>query len=89
MSDIPRTDAAYKMTAKYGFYELFNECSKLERELNAFHPCLSAVMPPDFKDWHQNSKQEWPQIAAEVIQNLRIDRDKGWEIATKKRVDID
>lgn len=32
---------------------------------------LSAVMPPDFKDWWQNSPAEWPSIAAGVIATLR------------------
>lgn len=32
---------------------------------------LSAVMPPDFKDWWENSKKEWPAVAATVIRNLR------------------
>jgi len=32
---------------------------------------LSAVMPIDFKDWHQNSKEELPAVAAQVIKNLR------------------
>jgi hypothetical protein len=31
---------------------------------------LSAVMPPDFKDWHENSRQEWPEIAASTITAL-------------------
>ena len=29
------------------------------------------VMPPDFKDWHENSRQEWPLIAAMTIESLR------------------
>lgn len=32
---------------------------------------LSAVMPADFKDWHQNSRAEWPQVSAGVIRSLR------------------
>ncbi len=42
---------------------------------------LSAVMPADFKDWWQNSRREWPAVAAEVIKSLRLDRDAGWEVA--------
>jgi cephalosporin-C deacetylase-like acetyl esterase len=42
----------------------------LER-LKAYDDELSKVMPPDFKDWWQNSKDEWPEIAAWVITNLR------------------
>lgn len=32
---------------------------------------LTKVMNPDFKDWHQNSKEDWPELAAWVITNLR------------------
>ena len=42
----------------------------LER-LKAYDEELSKVMPPDFKDWWQNSKNEWPEIASWVITNLR------------------
>jgi hypothetical protein len=42
---------------------------------------LSAAMPADFKDWWQNSRREWPAVAAEVIKSLRLDRDAGWEVA--------
>ena len=38
---------------------------------------LSKVMPLDFKDWHQNSKEEWPELAAWVIKNLRERLDDG------------
>mgnify|MGYP003475218530 CR=1 FL=1 len=44
---------------------------------------LSAVMPADFKDWWQNSRREWPAVAAEVIKSLRLDRDAGWEVAAR------
>lgn len=44
---------------------------------------LSAVMPEDFKDWWQNSKREWPAVAAAVIRSQRADRDLGWEMAAK------
>lgn len=44
---------------------------------------LSAVMPADFKDWWQNSRSEWPAVAAGVIESQRADRDMGWEMAAK------
>jgi hypothetical protein len=31
---------------------------------------LSKVMPADFKDWWQNSREEWPEIARMVIEGL-------------------
>ena len=39
--------------------------------LEEYETRLSAVMPIDFKDWHQNSKAEWPEVAALVISSQR------------------
>ncbi len=39
--------------------------------LKRYDDLLSSVMPADFKDWHQNSKEEWPEIAKAVIENQR------------------
>ena len=39
--------------------------------LEEYETRLSAVMPIDFKDWHQNSKAEWPEVAASVISSQR------------------
>ena len=50
----------------------------LER-LKAYDELLSKVMPPDFKDWHQGSKNEWPEIAAAVITNLREREEYAWQ----------
>jgi hypothetical protein len=36
---------------------------------------LTKLMPPDFKDWHQNSKEEYPEVAAWVITHLREELD--------------
>ena len=47
--------------------------------LRRYDEFLSAVMPPDFKDWHQNSKEEWPEIAAGVITSLREREQLAWE----------
>lgn len=35
-------------------------------------------MPEDFKDWHQNSKKEWPAVAAWMIENQRKHIDDFW-----------
>ena len=50
---------------------------ELERELTAWHTELSKVMPPDFKDWWENSKAEWPLVARLVIEG------KNRELAAK------
>jgi hypothetical protein len=52
---------------------------ELER-LRRYDKELSSVMPPDFKDWHQNSKEEWPELAAWVIKNLRERLEEAYEI---------
>ena len=44
---------------------------KAEKRLADYDARLTAVMAPDFKCWHQNSRDEWPEVAAWVINNLR------------------
>lgn len=53
--------------------------SKELARLRRYDEELSKVMNPDFKDWHQNSKEEWPEIAAWVITNLREHLDWAYE----------
>lgn len=56
--------------------------NKQDKErLSAFDEKLSAVMPKDMKCWWQNSKEEWPEVAASTIKTLKEDRDLGWKIA--------
>ena len=47
--------------------------------LKMYDDLLSAVMPPDFKDWWENSKDEWPDVAAGVIISLRKREQFAWE----------
>ena len=49
--------------------------------LGEYETRLSAVMPIDFKDWHQNSKAEWPEVAAWVIssQRERLNELEKWK----------
>lgn len=54
---------------------LAKERDEARAEIIKWHTQLSAVMPMDFKDWHQNSPAEWPMIAAMVINNLTKERD--------------
>ena len=51
--------------------------NRLERELAQWQAELSKVMPPDFKDWWENSKAEWPLVARLVIEG------KNRELAAK------
>lgn len=43
--------------------------AELESDLATWESELSKVMPPDFKDWWQNSKSEWPLVARLVIES--------------------
>ena len=65
---------------------LADELERLRAQVAAWETELSAVMPADFKDWHQNSKAEWPAVAAAVIRSQREDRDLGWEMAASAQV---
>jgi hypothetical protein len=49
---------------------------------------LSAVIPLDFKDWHQNSKDEWPLVARLVIEDLEKDREWCYEVMDKQALKI-
>jgi len=53
--------------------------SELAR-LRRYDEELSKVMPQDFKDWWQGSKEEWPEIAASVIVERRKSEDMAWQM---------
>lgn len=60
------------------------------KECNRWKKAISRVMPEDFKDWHENSDIELPEVAAWVIQNLRFrlkeaeDRAVRWKRLAKQ-----
>lgn len=35
--------------------------------LKRYDDLLTAYFPPDFKDWHQNSRDEWPEITVMAL----------------------
>lgn len=45
------------------------------QRLAEYDRLLGECMPPDFKDWWQNSHNEWPAVAAAVIRGLRHEVD--------------
>jgi hypothetical protein len=55
--------------------ELTNVMQQELNRLQRYDEELTKVMNPDFKDWHQNSKECHPEIAAWVITNLREQLD--------------
>jgi BMFP domain-containing protein YqiC len=59
--------------------ELLARIAKLEQQLATWETEIGAVMPPDFKDWHQNAKSEWPVVARSVIESLRKRESQAWD----------
>jgi len=79
MSDTPRTDAEeyYPHCSKSTVCNA-SFCRQLERELNAanerikqWHNALTPLIPSDFKCWHENTPNEWPEVTARVIASQR------------------
>lgn len=58
--------------------ELEADRDRLAEEIGHWRSNLSGVMPADFKDWHQNSPSEWPDIAANLILRLRDRERDAW-----------
>ena len=52
-----------------------SELTRLQR----YDDELSSVMPEDYKDWWQNSKEEWPEVAKGSIENLRYREELAWK----------
>lgn len=78
-SDTPETDAFASQLRGLGtgYYQALDFARALERraiaaeaKLAKWGSELSKVMPADFKDWWQNSREEWPEIARMVIEGL-------------------
>jgi hypothetical protein len=46
---------------------------------------ISKVMPSDYKDWWENSKDEWPVVARLTIENLREREQMAWDILEKQK----
>lgn len=63
--------------------QIKSELARLQR----YDEELSSVMPKDYKDWWQNTKEEWPIVAKSSIESLREREEIAWEhlsIANKK-----
>ena len=45
---------------------------------------LSKVMPADYKDWWQNSKEEWPMVARMSIESLREREQLVWDMLAEE-----
>jgi hypothetical protein len=52
-----------------------SELARLQR----YDEELSSVMPKDYKDWWQNSPEEWPLVAKYSIESLREREELAWK----------
>lgn len=52
-----------------------SELARLQR----YDEELSSVMPKDYKDWWQNSKEEWPIVAKYSFESLRESEELAWD----------
>lgn len=55
--------------------QIKSELARLQR----YDEELSSVMPKDYKDWWQNSPEEWPLVAKYSIESLREREELAWE----------
>lgn len=76
-------DSGYTVKSIKTYEEQVNVSSELKR-LQRYDEELSKVMPEDYKDWWQNSKEEWPLVARYSIESLR-EREE-WALDTLSQV---
>lgn len=71
------------LSQEYDFnQELHDNLLKIKSELDRlrrYDEELSSVMPDDYKDWWQGSKEEWPFIAKSSIESLREREELAWQ----------
>lgn len=71
------------LSEEYDFNkELYDNLLKIKSELarlQRYDDELSSVMPEDYKDWWQNSKEEWPLLAKLSIVDARKSEEIAWE----------
>ena len=79
MSDTPRTDAEAfwphdskeKVCDAVFARQLEGELNAANERIKQWRDALTPLMPSDFKCWHQNTPNEWPEVAAWVITSQR------------------
>ena len=61
------------------------KCQNCEhaKQLAKWESELSKVMPPDFKDWWQNSRDEWPEVARRTIEALKAREEEAWAMVAR------
>jgi hypothetical protein len=71
-----------KQGSAEGLHLSLVEEQELEQQLATWETEIGAVMPPDFKDWHQNAKSEHPIVARSVIESLSKSEAQAWDHLT-------
>lgn len=56
---------------------------KAEALLAKWEAEIGALMPEDFKDWHENAIEEHPMVAAWCLNGQRENADHAWELLQK------
>ena len=56
-----------------------DEVNILNQKLTSWEDELSTEMPPEFKDWWQNDRAEWPMVATALIRSLKADNERAWK----------
>ncbi|MFW6056852.1 MAG: hypothetical protein ACOC9B_06050 [Chloroflexota bacterium] len=60
------------------FLPLMRKLLAETRRAERYDYLLTPLMPADLKDWHQNSREEWPEVAADYVRALKAD-DTQWD----------
>lgn len=54
-------------------------------ERNRWRAAIAPEIPADMKDWHENSPDEWPEVAAAVLRSRREDAEMAWGMLAEWR----
>jgi hypothetical protein len=79
-------------TSAWAVYALVQELRRKQDEINILTQALrkwedelSAEMSPDFSDWWQNDRAEWPMLTTALIRSLKADKERAWDMALKNK----
>lgn len=81
--DTPEEIAEERITS------LVAENDQLKAKLAEWERLIGAEMPSDYKDWHQNSKAEWPDVAAASLRSRKADADLAWDTVAKLGAEVE
>lgn len=62
-----------------------DEINILTQTLRKWEDELSTEMSPDFSDWWQNDRAEWPMLTTALIRSLKADKERAWDMALKNK----